>query len=97
MSNPVKVPQLQSLSGGDPLKQKDIQDLTMFLFLLRQQIGGDSAYVDLSTQIATNVTNIATNTANISTNTTNIATNTANITANTAEIEFNRRYLFALL
>ena len=69
----------------------------MFLFLLRQQIGGDSGYVDLSAQIATNVTNISTNTTNISTNTTNITTNTANITANTAEIEFNRRYLFALL
>lgn len=77
-SNPV--PLLPALADT-PSKQRDVQALHMFLFLLREQIGGDSAYDDLSAQIAANTADIAANDISIATNTTNIATNTAAIAA----------------
>lgn len=82
-SNPV--PLLPALADT-PAKQQDIKSLQMFLFLLREQIGGDSAYEDLSVQIAANTADIAANDISIATNTTNIATNTTNIATNTAAI-----------
>lgn len=88
MSNPPPVPLMRSLADT-PQKQRDIQDLHTFLFLLRQQIGGDAAYDDLSGQIEQNINDIATNQ-------TNIATNTAAIAALEVSVENNKRYTLVM-
>lgn len=82
-SNPV--PLLSSL-GGSIAQQKDVEALKVFLQLLREQIGGDSAFDNISEQVTENQTNIAINANNIADNTASILTNAANIATNTSDI-----------
>ena len=61
-SNPV--PLLKSLADTNPAK-RDVESLRIFLQLLRQQIGGDAAFDDLTARINQNIADIATNATDI--------------------------------
>ena len=63
-SNPVPVPLLSTL-GTTPQQKKDLDALRMYLYLIREQIGGDSAYSNLSEAIDANTIDININAVDI--------------------------------